>query len=74
MLILNETSQKLILKEMNRKGRFHHTDAHVCVILEVLHSNKEKFSNFRAAELAALFHDIVYEVDERYKNNELESC
>ena len=74
MLILNETSQKLILKEMSRKGRFHHTYAHVCDILEVLHANKEKFSNFRAAELAAIFHDIVYEVDERYKSNELESC
>ena len=74
MLILNETSQKLILKEMNRKGRFHHTYAHVRDILEVLHSNKEKFSKIRAHCfcIAHQLHTQCHEIVQRVQ--QLENC
>ena len=74
MLQISDKTRKFLLKELSRKHRHYHNYAHVCHVLDTLYLMKHKFSNFRAAELAAEFHDIVYEVDEAYEHNEINSC
>lgn len=74
MLKISPLTQKLLLNEYNKPHRHHHNTDHICYVLNVLRDYKELFSNFEAAELAAKFHDIVYNVDESYQYNEHRSC
>lgn len=74
MLKISDKTRKFLLKELHKKHRHYHTYSHVCHVLETLEGMKDKFGNFRAAELAAEFHDVIYEVDEAYDNNEINSC
>ena len=74
MLTISNETQKFLLKEYSKKHRHYHTYSHVCDVLDTLHENKENIVNFQATELAANFHDIVYEVGEEYRFNEQRSC
>ena len=74
MLQISKQTQKFLLKEYRKKHRHYHDYAHICHVLDTLHDHKDKFSDFQAAELAANFHDIVYEVGDDYDYNEQRSC
>ena len=74
MLTISSKTQKFLLKEYRKKHRHYHNYAHICHVLDTIHDHKDKFSDLQAAELAANFHDIVYEVGDRYDQNEAQSC
>lgn len=74
MLTLSKRTHNLIAKEHLKAPRHYHTYAHVCDVLDTIHEHSDKFSNLQAAELAAYFHDIVYEVGDDYDYNEQRSC
>lgn len=74
MLTISPLTQKLLIDEYSQSHRHHHNYDHICYVLDVLRDYKELFSNFEAAELAAKFHDVVYNVDESYQYNEHKSC
>ena len=74
MLTISTKTQKLLLKEYHKKHRHYHTYSHICHVLDTLHDHKDRLGNFQAAEFAANFHDIVYEVGDDYKYNEQRSC
>lgn len=70
MLNINEKILLYLHEEYSKSHRHYHDLTHVAQVLNVLVQYKSKFSNFMAAELAAYFHDVVYEVGESYKHNE----
>ena len=74
MLKLSKRTHNAIEKEHLKAPRHYHTYAHVCDILDTIYEHAQLFSNFQAAELAAYFHDIVYEVGDDYDYNEQRSC
>ena len=74
MLTVSPKTQKFLLKELHQRHRYYHTYSHVCHILESIQEYKDKLSNVQAAELAAHFHDVVYEVGDAYDHNEVNSC
>ena len=74
MVQISKQTQKFLLKEYRKKHRHYHDYAHICHVLDTIHDHKDKFSDLRAAELAANFHDIVYEVGDDYDYNEQRSC
>lgn len=74
MLTISSKTQKFLLKEYRKKHRHYHDYAHVCHVLDTIIDHKDKFSDLQAAELAANFHDIVYEVGDDYDRNERRSC
>ena len=74
MLQISPLTHKFLLKEYRQKHRHYHNYAHICHVLDTIHDHSDKFSNIQAAELAANFHDVVYEVGDKYDYNEQRSC
>ena len=74
MLKISEHTERTIEDCLSQPHRVYHTLEHVSHVQATLNAYKDKFSDFQAAELAAKFHDIVYEVGDDYNYNEARSC
>ena len=71
MLTISQKMLSFLHEEYSKSHRHYHNLDHIANVLSVLVQYKSKFSNFNAAELAAYFHDIVYNVGDSYEYNEM---
>ena len=70
---VSKETEVFYLKEYLKRHRHYHTYAHICDVWCTIDEYRAQFSNYEAATLAAIFHDIVYNVDDSYVENELRS-
>lgn len=71
MVKISQNTLTMLYEEYQKSHRHYHNNNHIDYVLNVLTQNKDRFSNFEAAELAAYFHDFVYKVDDSCEYNEM---